>query len=58
MSEPEIICERRGAAGCVLLNRPGALNALTPGLTRALTEPLPEPEPAPEVEPEPPAEPS
>ena len=40
MSEPEIICERRGAAGCVLLNRPGALNALTPGMTRALTEAL------------------
>jgi enoyl-CoA hydratase len=40
MSEPEIICERRGAAGCVLLNRPGALNALTPGMTRALGEAL------------------
>jgi enoyl-CoA hydratase len=29
MSEPEIICERRGAAGFVTLNRPKALNALT-----------------------------
>jgi enoyl-CoA hydratase len=29
MSEPEIICERRGAAGLVTLNRPKALNALT-----------------------------
>ena len=28
MSEPEIICERRGAAGLVTLNRPQALNAL------------------------------
>ena len=30
MSEPEIIREKRGAAGFVLLNRPKALNALNP----------------------------
>ena len=40
MSEPEIICERRGAAGCVLQNLPGALNALTPGRTRGPSEAL------------------
>ena len=36
MTDPEIHCERRGAAGHVLLDRPKALNALTPGMTRAL----------------------
>ncbi len=36
MSDPEIICERRGAAGFILLNRPDALNALTPPMVRAL----------------------
>lgn len=39
-SEPEIICERRGAAGFVLLNRPKALNALTPGMVRELARAL------------------
>ena len=40
MSEPELICERRGAAGCVLLNRPKALNALTPGMVAGLAAAL------------------
>jgi enoyl-CoA hydratase len=36
-SEPEILFERRGAAGLVTLNRPKALNAVTLGMVRALT---------------------
>ena len=40
MAESEIICERRGAAGRVLLNRPKALNALTPGMVRDLATAL------------------
>lgn len=36
MSEPDIICEKRGAAGCVLLNRPKALNALTHAMIEGL----------------------
>jgi enoyl-CoA hydratase len=36
-SEPEILFERRGAAGLVILNRPKALNAVTLGMVRALT---------------------
>lgn len=36
MSEPEILFERRGAAGLVTLNRPKALNAVTHGMVRAL----------------------
>ncbi len=36
----EIICERRGAAGHVLLNRPAALNALTHGMVRGLADAL------------------
>ncbi len=40
MDEAEIICERRGACGFVLFNRPRALNALTPGMTLALAEAL------------------
>src|SRR5690349_19499933 len=35
-SEPEILFERRGAAGLVTLNRPQALNAVTLGMVRAL----------------------
>jgi enoyl-CoA hydratase len=35
-SEPEILFERRGAAGIVTLNRPQALNAVTHGMVRAL----------------------
>lgn len=40
MSEPEIICERQGAAGIVTLNRPKALNALTHGMVTGLAEAL------------------
>ena len=36
MDEPEILCERHGAAGCITLNRPRALNALTHGMVRAI----------------------
>ncbi|MBB4015897.1 enoyl-CoA hydratase [Chelatococcus caeni] len=35
-AEAEILCERRGAAGVVTLNRPKALNALTLGMVRAM----------------------
>ncbi|MET0606282.1 MAG: enoyl-CoA hydratase/isomerase family protein [Beijerinckiaceae bacterium] len=38
--EPEIICEKRGAAGVVTLNRPHALNALTHGMVRVLAPAL------------------
>jgi len=34
--EPEILFDRRGAAGIVTLNRPQALNAVTHGMVRAL----------------------
>ncbi|WP_375461356.1 enoyl-CoA hydratase/isomerase family protein [uncultured Enterovirga sp.] len=40
MDEPEIISERRGAAGIVTLNRPRALNALTQGMVDRLAEAL------------------
>ncbi|NNM73289.1 enoyl-CoA hydratase/isomerase family protein [Enterovirga aerilata] len=40
MSEPEIICERRGAAGLVTLNRPQALNAITHGMVLDLARAL------------------
>jgi enoyl-CoA hydratase len=40
VSEPEILCERRGAAGVVRLNRPKALNALTLGMVRIMHEAL------------------
>ena len=33
-SRPEILFERRGAAGIVILNRPQALNAVTFGMVR------------------------
>src|SRR3954447_8289475 len=36
----EIICETRGAAGLVTLDRPRALNALTLGMVRALGQAL------------------
>lgn len=39
-AEPEIICERRGEAGFVVLNRPRALNALTLTMVRGLAEAL------------------
>lgn len=38
--EPEIICETRGSAGFVRLNRPKALNALTLGMVRELAKAL------------------
>jgi enoyl-CoA hydratase len=40
VSESEIICERRGTAGFVVLDRPNALNALTHGMVRALSRAL------------------
>ena len=40
MAMSDIICERRGAAGFVLLNRPQALNAVSLGMVRALTRQL------------------
>jgi len=39
-SEPEILFERRGAAGVVTLNRPQALNAVTLIMVRALHQQL------------------
>lgn len=38
--EPEILCEIRGCAGFVVLNRPKALNALTHGMVRELVRAL------------------
>ncbi len=38
--ETEIICETRGAAGVVILNRPRALNALSHGMVRELARAL------------------
>jgi enoyl-CoA hydratase len=40
MAEREIQCERRGVAGCIRLDRPRALNALTPGMVLAMAEAL------------------
>lgn len=40
MAGPEIICERRGVAGWIVLDRPAALNALTHGMVRAITAAL------------------
>lgn len=39
-AEPEILFERRGAAGLILLNRPKALNALTLPMVQAMHEQL------------------
>ncbi len=39
-SDPDILFERRGAAGVVTLNRPQALNAVTLGMVRALAAQL------------------
>ncbi len=39
-TDPEILFERRGAAGLVTLNRPQALNAVTHAMVRALTATL------------------
>jgi enoyl-CoA hydratase len=40
MSEPEVLVERRGAAGFLTLNRPKALNALNLGMVRAMAAAL------------------
>lgn len=40
MTQQDIICTKRGAAGFVLLNRPQALNALTPGMISDLERAL------------------
>src|SRR3954449_12442439 len=42
MAEAELLCERRGAAGLVTLNRPQALNALTHAMVLALSRALDE----------------
>jgi enoyl-CoA hydratase len=42
MSEPEVLVERRGCAGLLVLNRPKALNALTLGMVRAIAAALDE----------------
>ena len=42
MPEPDILFERRGAAGIVTLNRPQALNAVTHAMVRALARQLQE----------------
>jgi enoyl-CoA hydratase len=39
-SEPDILFERRGVAGCVILNRPQALNAVSHAMVLALTQQL------------------
>ena len=39
-STPDILFERRGAAGIITLNRPKALNAVTHDMLRALTRQL------------------
>jgi enoyl-CoA hydratase len=50
MSEPEIICERRGASGTVFLNRPQALNAITLNMVREISRALNEWERDPAIE--------
>ncbi len=40
MSEPEVLIERRGCAGLLVLNRPKALNALNLGMVRAIAAAL------------------
>ena len=40
MAESEIQCERRGAAGFIRLERPRALNALTPGMVAGMAQAL------------------
>jgi enoyl-CoA hydratase len=42
VADPEILFERRGAAGLVTLNRPAALNAVTLGMVRAFKRQLKE----------------
>jgi enoyl-CoA hydratase len=40
ISESEVVCERRGAAGIITLNRPKALNALTLAMVRDMRRAL------------------
>lgn len=40
MSEPEVLVERRGCAGLLVLNRPKVLNALNLGMVRAIAAAL------------------
>jgi enoyl-CoA hydratase len=40
MSEPEVLAEKRGSAGFLILNRPKALNALNLGMVRAIAAAL------------------
>jgi enoyl-CoA hydratase len=42
MSEPEVLVERRGCAGVLVLNRPRALNALNLGMVRTIAAALDE----------------
>jgi enoyl-CoA hydratase len=42
MSDPDVIVERRGAAGFITLNRPKALNALDLGMVRTIAKALDE----------------
>ncbi len=42
MSEPEVLVEKRGCAGFLVLNRPKALNALNLGMVRAIAAALDE----------------
>lgn len=37
---PEVICEKHGVAGVIILNRPKALNSLTPGIIAQMLEAL------------------
>jgi enoyl-CoA hydratase len=38
--EPEVLCEHRGSAGLITLNRPKALNAITLGMVRTIRRAL------------------
>lgn len=50
MSEPEIICEKKGRCGVIALNRPKALNALTLNMVREIAQALDRWEADPEVQ--------
>jgi enoyl-CoA hydratase len=49
METPDIICEKRGAAGLIHLNRPKALNALTLPMVHAIAQALDEWENDPDI---------
>ena len=40
METPDVICEKRGSAGLIRLNRPKALNALTLPMVHAIAQAL------------------